>query len=225
MTFKELNLIPSIQSAIDNEGYTSPTPIQEQAIPLALEGNDILGCAQTGTGKTAAFTIPILQLLSQQEQEGQKRRISALILTPTRELAIQIGQSIAVYGKNTNIRHTVIYGGVKQHQQVNSLKNGVDILVATPGRLLDLMQQNYVKLSSLQFFVLDEADRMLDMGFVHDVKRVIKVLPKKRQSLFFSATMPKEIIKLSAEILISPKKIEVTPASKTAETVQQKVKY
>jgi ATP-dependent RNA helicase RhlE len=225
MTFKELNLIPSIQSAIDNEGYTSPTPIQEQAIPLALEGNDILGCAQTGTGKTAAFTIPILQLLSQQEQEGQKRRISALILTPTRELAIQIGQSIAVYGKNTNIRHTVIYGGVKQHQQVNSLKNGVDILVATPGRLLDLMQQNYVKLSSLQFFVLDEADRMLDMGFVHDVKRVIKVLPKKRQSLFFSATMPKEIIKLSAEILISPKKIEVTPASKTAETVQQKVYF
>lgn len=225
MTFKELNLIPSLQLAIDNEGYTSPTPIQEQAIPLALEGNDILGCAQTGTGKTAAFTIPILQLLCQQEQEGQKRRISALILTPTRELAIQIGQSIAVYGKNTNIRHTVIYGGVKQHQQVNSLKNGVDILVATPGRLLDLMQQDYVKLSSLQFFVLDEADRMLDMGFVHDVKRVIKVLPKKRQSLFFSATMPKEIIKLSAEILISPKKIEVTPASKTAETVQQKVYF
>lgn len=225
MTFKELNLIPSLQLAIDNEGYTSPTPIQEQAIPLALEGNDILGCAQTGTGKTAAFTIPILQLLCQQEQEGQKRRISALILTPTRELAIQIGQSIAVYGKNTNIRHTVIYGGVKQHQQVNSLKNGVDILVATPGRLLDLMQQDYVKLSSLQFFVLDEADRMLDMGFVHDVKRVIKVLPKKRQSLFFSATMPKEIIKLSAEILISPKKIEVTPASKTAETVKQKVYF
>jgi ATP-dependent RNA helicase RhlE len=225
MTFKELNLIPTIQSAIDNEGYTSPTPIQKQAIPLALAGHDILGCAQTGTGKTAAFTIPILQLLSQRENDGQKRRISALILTPTRELAIQIGQSIAVYGKQTDIRHTVIYGGVKQHQQVSSLKNGVDILVATPGRLLDLMGQNYVKLSSLQFFVLDEADRMLDMGFVHDVKRVIQVLPKKRQSLFFSATMPKEIIKLADEILVAPKKIEVTPASTTAETVGQKVYF
>ena len=225
MTFKDLDLLPTIQSAIDQEGYTEPTPIQAQAIPHALEGKDVLGCAQTGTGKTAAFTIPILQLLSNQESTGGKRKISALILTPTRELAIQIGQSIAVYGKNTSIRHTVIFGGVKQHSQVNSLKNGVDILVATPGRLLDLMQQNYVKLNALQFFVLDEADRMLDMGFVHDVKRIIKALPKKRQSLFFSATMPKEIIKLSHEILISPVKVEVTPASTTAETVSQQVYF
>ena len=225
MIFEELNLIEPLLKAIEEEGYITPTPIQEQAIPLALSGKDILGCAQTGTGKTAAFTIPILQKLTQAEQANQKRKISALILTPTRELAIQIAQSIAVYGKNTNIRHTVIYGGVKQHQQVNSLKNGVDILVATPGRLLDLMQQNYVNLSALQFFVLDEADRMLDMGFVHDVKRIIKALPKKRQSLFFSATMPKEIIRLSSEILTSPVKVEVTPASKTAETVHQKVYF
>lgn len=225
MTFKELNLIPHLQSAIDQEGYTKPTPIQAQAIPYALKGRDILGCAQTGTGKTAAFTIPILQLLSNLENREGKPKISALILTPTRELAIQIGQSIAVYGKNTKIRHTVIYGGVKQHAQVNSLKNGVEILVATPGRLLDLMQQGYVKLSALQFFVLDEADRMLDMGFVHDVKRIIKSLPTKRQSLFFSATMPKEIVKLSADILIDPIKVEITPASSTAETVNQKIYF
>jgi len=225
MTFKELNLIPNLQSAIDQEGYTKPTPIQAQAIPYALKGRDILGCAQTGTGKTAAFTIPILQLLSNLENREGKPKINGLILTPTRELAIQIGQSIAVYGKNTKIRHTVIYGGVKQHAQVNSLKNGVEILVATPGRLLDLMQQGYVKLSALQFFVLDEADRMLDMGFVHDVKRIIKSLPTKRQSLFFSATMPKEIVKLSADILIDPIKVEVTPASSTAETVNQKIYF
>ena len=224
MTFEDLNLIDPILSALKEEGYTKPTPIQAQAIPIVLKGKDLLGCAQTGTGKTAAFSIPVLQLMHKEGEKPQgKRPIRTLILTPTRELAIQIGESIANYGKNLPLRHRVIFGGVKQHAQVSALKQGVDILVATPGRLLDLMNQGYVKLNNIEYFILDEADRMLDMGFIHDVKKVIAKLPNKRQSLFFSATMPKEIVKLSAAILTDPLKVEVTPESTTAETINQVV--
>lgn len=226
MTFEDLNLIDPILSALKEEGYTKPTPIQEQAIPIVLKGKDLLGCAQTGTGKTAAFSIPVLQLMHKEGEKPQgKRPIRTLILTPTRELAIQIGESIANYGKNLPLRHRVIFGGVKQHAQVSALKQGVDILVATPGRLLDLMNQGYVKLNNIEYFILDEADRMLDMGFIHDVKKVIAKLPNKRQSLFFSATMPKEIVKLSAAILTDPLKVEVTPESTTAETINQVVYF
>lgn len=226
MTFEDLNLIDPILSALKEEGYTKPTPIQEQAIPIVLKGKDLLGCAQTGTGKTAAFSIPVLQLMHREGEKPQgKRPIRTLILTPTRELAIQIGESIANYGKNLPLRHRVIFGGVKQHAQVSALKQGVDILVATPGRLLDLMNQGYVKLNNIEYFILDEADRMLDMGFIHDVKKVIAKLPNKRQSLFFSATMPKEIVKLSAAILTDPLKVEVTPESTTAETINQVVYF
>lgn len=226
MTFDELGLMPEILSALKNEGYTHPTPIQQQAIPHVLQGKDVLGCAQTGTGKTAAFSIPMIQLLAQNEDAPKgKRKIKALVLTPTRELAIQIGESIANYGKSTKIRHTVIFGGVPQQKQVNALSNGVDILVATPGRLLDLMQQKYIQLAHIQFFVLDEADRMLDMGFVHDVKKVITALPTKRHSLFFSATMPPAIVKLANAILHKPVKVEVAPVSSTAETISQEVYF
>lgn len=226
MTFEDLNLIDPILSALKEEGYTKPTPIQAQAIPIVLKGKDLLGCAQTGTGKTAAFSIPVLQLMHKESEKPQgKRPIRTLILTPTRELAIQIGESIANYGKNLPLRHRVIFGGVKQHAQVSALKQGVDILVATPGRLLDLMNQGYVKLNNIEYFILDEADRMLDMGFIHDVKKVIAKLPNKRQSLFFSATMPKEIVKLSAAILTDPLKVEVTPESTTAETINQVVYF
>lgn len=226
MTFEDLNLIDPILSALKEEGYTKPTPIQAQAIPIVLKGKDLLGCAQTGTGKTAAFSIPVLQLMHKEGEKPQgKRPIRTLILTPTRELAIQIGESIANYGKNLPLRHRVIFGGVKQHAQVSALKQGVDILVATPGRLLDLMNQGYVKLNNIEYFILDEADRMLDMGFIHDVKKVIAKLPNKRQSLFFSATMPKEIVKLSAAILTDPLKVEVTPESTTAETIYQVVYF
>jgi ATP-dependent RNA helicase RhlE len=231
MTFSELNLIPPILNALNEEGYTQPTPIQEQAIPPLLEGRDLLGCAQTGTGKTAAFSIPILQLLYNKKNQTTVGRgnwqwsnaIKTLILTPTRELAIQIDESIEAYGRNTGMRHAVIFGGVGQKPQTDALRRGVDILVATPGRLLDLMTQGFVNLKSIEFFVLDEADRMLDMGFVHDVKKVIAQLPARRQSLFFSATMPPEIVKLADTILTNPVKVEVTPASTTAETVAQKV--
>jgi ATP-dependent RNA helicase RhlE len=226
-TFDQLNLVEPILKALQAEGYVKPTPIQEQAIPILLKGQDLLGCAQTGTGKTAAFAIPILQLLYQQSQkpEAGRRKIKALILTPTRELAIQIEESFASYGKFTNIRQTVIFGGVSQHSQVNRLQNGIDVLIATPGRLLDLMQQGYVHLQELQFFVLDEADRMLDMGFVNDVKKVIAKLPKKRHSLFFSATMPPVIQSLADSILHNPAKVEVTPVSSTADTIQQSLFY
>ena len=191
MSFENLNLIKPILGALKKEGYTKPTPIQEQAIPLVLNRKDILGCAQTGTGKTAAFAIPIIQLLCEANSDTRgKRVIRSLILTPTRELAIQIGESFANYGKNTNLKYKVVFGGVSQHGQVEALQRGIDVLVATPGRLLDLMSQNHIKLNNIEFFVLDEADRMLDMGFVNDVKKVIKELPAKRQSLFFSATMP-----------------------------------
>jgi ATP-dependent RNA helicase RhlE len=226
-TFDQLNLVEPILRALKAEGYTTPTPIQQQAIPILLQGKDLLGCAQTGTGKTAAFAIPILQLLYKQEQKSpsKRRRIKALILTPTRELAIQIEESFNTYGKHTGLKTTVIFGGVSQHSQVDRLNRGIDILIATPGRLLDLMQQGFVHLNELQFFVLDEADRMLDMGFVNDVKKVIAKLPHKRHSLFFSATMPPIIQSLADSILHQPSKIEVTPVSSTADTIVQSLYY
>ncbi len=226
MTFNELNLIDPIARAIREEGYEIPTPVQAEAIPEVLKGHDLLGCAQTGTGKTAAFAIPILQLLYNQKSDRSRRRpIKSLIVTPTRELAIQIGESISNYGRHTSLSSTVIFGGVNQHSQVNALKNGVDILVATPGRLLDLMNHKLVSIREIEIFVLDEADRMLDMGFIHDVKRLLAVLPPKRQSLFFSATMPPAIVKLANTILRNPVKVEVTPASSTAETIKQYVYF
>ena len=226
MTFDQLNLIDPIKQALSTQGYTTPTPIQAKAIPHILEGRDILGCAQTGTGKTAAFAIPILQLLTQNKKpHNGKRPTRCLILTPTRELAIQIGESFEDYGSGCRINSKVIFGGVSQTPQVASLKSGVDILIATPGRLLDLMQQKHVDLKDIEFFVLDEADRMLDMGFVNDVKRVIAKLPTKRQSLFFSATMPSTIQQLADSILTNPIKVEVTPASSTAKTVSQTVYF
>ncbi len=226
MNFDQLNLVEPILSALHQEGYTTPTPIQQQAIPQLLQQKDLLGCAQTGTGKTAAFAIPILQLLyNQQQAKTIQPGIKALILTPTRELAIQIQESFQAYGRNINLRSLVIFGGVSQHSQVETLRRGVDILIATPGRLLDLMSQGFVSLAKLQIFVLDEADRMLDMGFVHDVKRVITKLPAKRQTLFFSATMPAEIQTLANTILNNPVKVEVAPASSTAETIDQSLFY
>lgn len=222
MAFKKLDLIEPILKALTNEGYTTPTPIQAQAIPLVLERKDLLGCAQTGTGKTAAFAIPILQILyKEKDQEKGRKQIKALILTPTRELAIQIDESFAAYGKYTGLTHAVIFGGVSQLHQTNQLKSGVDILVATPGRLLDLMSQGFIGLQHLKIFVLDEADRMLDMGFIHDVKRVIIKLPAKRQTLFFSATMPAEIQSLANVLLTNPSKVEVTPASSTVDAIDQ----
>ena len=223
MSFKNLNLNEALLEALDTQGYSMPTPIQKQAIPIVLSGKDLLGVAQTGTGKTAAFGLPILQLLS--EKEVSHRGIKALILTPTRELAIQIDESLAAYGKNTKLRHSVIFGGVSQHAQVQQLKRGVDILVATPGRLLDLMNQGFINLKQLQIFVLDEADRMLDMGFIHDVKKVIKSIPEKRQTLLFSATMPEEIQNLAGMMLKIPMKVEVTPPSSTVDKIQQRVYF
>jgi ATP-dependent RNA helicase RhlE len=226
MSFEKLELIEPIRNALKAEGYTKPTPIQEQSIPIVLSRRDLLGCAQTGTGKTAAFAIPILQILHEDElYKKAPAGIKTLILTPTRELAIQIGESFAAYGKFLKLRHAVIFGGVSQRSQTDALRSGVDILIATPGRLLDLIDQRYVHLQHLKIFVLDEADRMLDMGFIHDVKKIIAKLPVKRQTLFFSATMPSEIQKLSSTILTNPAKVEVTPASTTAETVQQAVYF
>lgn len=226
MDFKKLDLIDPILKALSNEGYTTPTPIQAQSIPLILEQRDLLGCAQTGTGKTAAFAIPILQLLYQNKgEERGPHKIKVLILTPTRELAIQIDESFAAYGKHTGLSHTVIFGGVSQLHQTNILRRGVDILVATPGRLLDLISQGFIDLKFLKIFVLDEADRMLDMGFIHDVKRIITKLPAKRQTLFFSATMPPEIQKLANVLLTNPAKVEVTPASSTVDAIEQSLFY
>ncbi len=226
MSFKNLNLIKPIQKALTEEGYKTPTPIQKQAIPIILKGNDLLGCAQTGTGKTAAFAVPILQTLySTKNSNGKKRVIQSLIVTPTRELAIQIGDSFSAYGKHTGLKNLVVFGGVSQKKQTDVLRKGVDILIATPGRLLDLMDQGYINLQNIKLFVLDEADRMLDMGFIHDVKKIISKLPKKRQSLFFSATMPKEIIKLANTILVNPIKVEVTPESSTVEAIDQSIYF
>jgi ATP-dependent RNA helicase RhlE len=227
LLFTDLKLIKPILDALDTEGYTKPTPIQQGAIPHILAGRDLLGCAQTGTGKTAAFAIPMLQLLAKPKtmQSAGQRPIRALILTPTRELAIQIQESFNAYGANIRLRNLVVFGGVNQGPQVNELRRGVDILVATPGRLLDLMNQGFINLRDVEIFVLDEADRMLDMGFVHDVKRVITKLPVKRQTLFFSATMPNEIQSLANSILTNPEKVEVTPISSTAETIVQSLYF
>lgn len=226
MTFEKLDLIEPILKALQHEGYTQPTPIQEISIPIILKGNDLLGCAQTGTGKTAAFAIPILQqLYLNKGNDRAPRKIKVLIITPTRELAIQIGESFAAYGRFMFLRHTVVFGGVPQSQQVGALKAGVDILIATPGRFLDLQNQGYIKLNDLSIFVLDEADRMLDMGFIHDVKKIIKLIPAKRQSLFFSATIPESIRMLAETILTNPEEIQVTPESATAETVEQEMYF
>jgi len=223
--FKSLNIIEPILKAVREEGYTTPTPIQVQAIPIVLQGTDLLGCAQTGTGKTAAFAIPILQLLSANKTYHKKRKVRSLIVTPTRELAIQIGESFRAYGRHTGLTYTVIFGGVNQNQQTSTLHNGVDIVVATPGRLLDLMNQGHLTLHDVEIFVLDEADRMLDMGFIHDVKRILAALPKKRQSLFFSATILPEIIKLANTILHNPTKVSVTPDSLTVDIIKQSVYF
>ena len=226
MSFKNLQLIEPLLEALSNEGYNTPTPVQQQAIPPILQKRDLLGCAQTGTGKTAAFTIPILQLMHLQNgSERKPHRIQTLILTPTRELAIQIGESIDAYGRFLPFKHKVIFGGVSQHQQVQAIRNGIDIIVATPGRLLDLMQQRILTLNDIKYFVLDEADRMLDMGFVHDVKRIIAKLPAQRQTLFFSATMPTEIKQLAGMLLTNPVKVEVTPPATTVDMIQQSVYF
>ena len=207
--------------ALTDEGYTIPTPIQKQAIPYVLAGRDLQGCAQTGTGKTAAFAIPVIQLLYQQRQP--KPGIKALVLTPTRELAIQIEESFATYGKYSGISHTIVYGGVSQLPQTRALRRGVDVLVATPGRLLDLINQGYIRLNQLEIFVLDEADRMLDMGFINDIRKIIKLLPAKRQTLFFSATMPNEIQKLANVLLKDPVLVEVTPPTSTVDKIAQSI--
>ncbi len=224
MLFKDLGLVEPILKAVSDAGYTVPTPIQQQSIPVILKGNDLLGCAQTGTGKTAAFAIPMLQILSanNRNHNGYKH-VRALILTPTRELAAQIKDSFVDYGKYISLKHEVIFGGVSQHPQTAALNNGVDILIATPGRLLDLMNQGYVNLSHLEIFVLDEADRMLDMGFINDVRKVVRQLPQKKQTLFFSATMPPQIAELAKSILKNAVKVEVTPVSSTAEKIDQSV--
>ncbi len=233
VSFNNLKLIEPVLKALQHEGYTKPTPIQEQAIPVILQHRDLLGCAQTGTGKTAAFAIPILQLMHEEKQlriqntehRSQNRCIKTLILTPTRELAIQIEESFKAYGKYLDLKHLVIFGGVSQYNQINALRRGVDILVATPGRLLDLIQQRHISLNEIKHFVLDEADRMLDMGFVHDVKRIISKLPVRKQTLFFSATMPPEIRQLANVLLQNPVKIEVTPVASTVDATEQSLYF
>ena len=226
MTFKDLALEPPILKALEKQGYTQPTPIQEQAIPILLKGHDLLGVAQTGTGKTAAFGIPILNhLIKDRKSEQGQRKIKALVVSPTRELAIQIAENFTAYSQFTNLRNTVIFGGVKQAKQVASLRQGVDILVATPGRLLDLMSQGFISFRDLKHVVLDEADQMLDMGFVNDVKKIIAKLPAKRQSLFFSATMPKTIVELSQKMLGKFERVTIKPEQATAEKVEQGVYF
>lgn len=225
MSFNDLSLIEPLLKALNLEGYTEPTPIQAKAIPFILQKRDLLGCAQTGTGKTASFALPILQLLHTEMPEKGHKTIKSLILTPTRELAIQINESLAAYGKFTRIKHTVVFGGVSQHAQTTALRAGVDVLVATPGRLLDLINQGYINLKDIKIFVLDEADRMLDMGFIHDIKRILPLLPVQKQTLLFSATMPAEIQKLIGTLLVNPAKVEVTPVSSTANTVSQAVYF
>ena len=226
MNFQDLTLIAPLLKALQSQGYAQPTPIQQKAIPVILKQKDLLACAQTGTGKTAAFALPILQLLIQQKEKDQySGNIKALILTPTRELAIQIEESFTAYGAYSGLKHLAVYGGVSQFHQVRKLKQGVDILIATPGRLLDLAMQRHISLQHIQIFTLDEADRMMDMGFINDVRKIVAKLPAKRQTLFFSATMPTEIVHLSQSILNNPVKIEVTPVSSTAETVEQAVYF
>ncbi|WP_018478928.1 DEAD/DEAH box helicase [Pontibacter roseus] len=224
MTFQDLHLITPLLQALEAEGYTSPTPIQAQAIPAVLQRRDLLGCAQTGTGKTAAFSLPLLQLLHEHSAD-EPRHIRALILAPTRELATQVGKSLAAYGQYTQLKQVVVYGGVSYRVQTEALEAGVDILVATPGRLLDLMDQGFVRLQHVQFLVLDEADRMLDMGFLQDIRRLLDVIPEQRQTLFFSATMPPEIVKLTKRLLNDPVRVEVAPVSSAAGTVRQELYY
>ncbi|MBE7171082.1 MAG: DEAD/DEAH box helicase [Williamsia sp.] len=224
MTFEKFGLSEPVLKALQATGYTTPTPIQQQAIPLVLNRSDLLGCAQTGTGKTAAFAIPTLEILSSAKGSGKGyRHIRALVLTPTRELAIQINDSFAEYGKFTGLKQEVIFGGVSQHPQTKSLQEGTDILIATPGRLLDLMNQGYIYLDHLEIFVLDEADRMLDMGFIHDVKKVIRELPEQRQTLLFSATMPGPISQLADSLLHNPEKVAVDPVCSTVDKIEQAV--
>ena len=224
MTFSELKIIKPLVAALNNLNYHQPTPIQQQAIPHILNGSDIFGCAQTGTGKTAAFSLPILQLLSA-KQRGERRKVKALILAPTRELTMQISENMRSYSKGLNIFHTTVFGGVSQHQQVKELQRGTDILIATPGRLLDLMQQGYADLSGIEFFVLDEADRMLDMGFINDIKKIIAKLPSKKQTLFFSATAAPDIMKLANTLLKDPVKVSVDPVSSSSGLISQQVFY
>jgi len=225
MKFENLNVIEPILRALKDEGYESPSPIQEQAIPSVLDGRDLLGCAQTGTGKTAAFAVPIIQTIYGQKNKESRRPIQSLILTPTRELAVQIEESFRSYGRYTNLKYLAIYGGVSQNPQTQSLRRGVDILIATPGRLMDLINQRQVNLQHVKMFVLDEADRMLDMGFIHDVKKIISYIPQERQTLFFSATMPKEISELVNTILVNPVKVAVTPVSSTVDIIDQYVYF
>ena len=224
--FNDLNLVEPIQRALESEGYTKPTPIQEQAIPELLQGKDLLGCAQTGTGKTAAFALPILQnLASEKPLKKEKRQIKALVIAPTRELAIQIGDNFKNYSANLRLKTLMVYGGVSQHPQTKQLKRGVDILVATPGRLLDLINQGHISLKNVQHFVLDEADLMLDMGMIDDVKKIVKFIPNDRQTMLFSATMPNAIEKLTRSILKNPVKVEITPVASTVDTIKQEVYF
>ncbi|RED64854.1 DEAD/DEAH box helicase [Cohnella lupini] len=223
MTFNDLKLIPSILKALSMENYTAPTPIQEQSIPAVLAGRDLLGCAQTGTGKTAAFALPIIQLLSEKGKQGSNRPIRSLILTPTRELALQIDENVKAYSRFTELRCVAIVGGVSQREQERALARGADIVIATPGRLMDLLNQNLIQLRNIQVLVLDEADRMLDMGFINDVKKIIAKMPTQRQTLFFSATMPQEIATLVKTLLVNPVKVEITPVSSTVDRIEQSV--
>ncbi len=223
--FNDLALSPAIQRAVSEEGYTTPTPIQQQAIPYLLDGRDLLGCAQTGTGKTAAFALPILHRLEAAHRKPTPRHTRVLVLVPTRELAIQVHDSFVTYGRHLRFKSAVIFGGVGQGNQVRSLQHGVDILVATPGRLLDLIDQGYLRLDTLEVFVLDEADRMLDMGFIQPIRKVIEMLPAKRHNLFFSATMPPPIQKLAASMLVNPARVEVTPVASTVDLIDQTVLY
>lgn len=222
--FESLGLSKKLLEAIESEGYTTPTPVQEQSIPPLLAGRDVLGVAQTGTGKTAAFALPVLQIMSRTKTQG-KRHIKALILSPTRELAAQIGERFSVYGENLDIRHKVIFGGVNQNPQVRALQKGIDVLVATPGRLLDLINQGHIDITRVEFFVLDEADRMLDMGFIRDIKKVLKLLPKRRQNLLFSATMPKSIADLAGSFLHNAIMIDVSPKEITVDRIKQKIMF
>lgn len=223
--FEEMNLMAPIKRALSEEKYETPTPIQAKAIPSALEGKDVLGCAQTGTGKTAAFSLPILNRMGKRNRKSIPNRPYALILAPTRELAIQIGDSLSVYGKHLHLRHTLVYGGVSQLKQVRAMRRGVHVLVATPGRLLDLMEQGHIKLDRLEVFVLDEADRMLDMGFLPDLKRIMRELPEQRQSLFFSATLPPKITELATELLSDPISVNVTPKTRSVKKIEQRLMY
>lgn len=225
MSFEHLNLIEPLVKALKTSGYTQATPIQEQAIPIILQQRDLLGCAQTGTGKTAAFALPILQMLYQQRSTHKSKIVRALVLAPTRELAIQVAESFGNYGKHTGIRHTAIYGGVSQYHQTQTLRQGVDVLIATPGRLLDLVIQGHINLQHIQYLVLDEADRMLDMGFINDIRKILSRTPANRQTIFFSATMPEEVHHLVNSILKNPVRIEVTPVSSTAVNIDQSVYF